>query len=102
VDDLLLTCTAAASQAIELFTEGLKHRDGLPRALLALAKLYLAAGDTAACQAQCVALLKADADNQEAAIMLAQIMFHQVGALGRALEAEGARQAVPHARGCVH
>jgi hypothetical protein len=70
--------TLATLQAIELYTEALKHRDGLPRALLALAKLHLAAGDTAACQAQCVALLKADADNQEAAIMLAQIMFHQV------------------------
>ena len=65
-------------QASELYTEALKHRDGLPRALLALAQLHLASGELASCQQQCVALLRVDPDNQNAAIMLAQIMFHQV------------------------
>lgn len=30
-------------------------------------------------QAQCVALLRAHPDNEDAATMLAEIMFHQVG-----------------------
>jgi len=35
-------------------------------------------------QAQCVALLRADPDNESAATMLAEIMFHQVGGFSRA------------------
>lgn len=47
--------------------------------MLALAKLHLANGDVDGCQQQCVLLLKHYPNNEEAAIMLAELMFHKVG-----------------------
>ncbi|GBF90474.1 hypothetical protein Rsub_03470 [Raphidocelis subcapitata] len=55
------------------------HRDALsaspdhPPSLLALARLALARGDAGGCQAQCVALLRADPDDEAAGGMLAEI-----------------------------
>jgi cytochrome c-type biogenesis protein CcmH/NrfG len=45
--------------------------------LLALARLALALGDVAACQARCLGLLRVEPENESAASMLAEIMFHQ-------------------------
>ncbi|KAI8469287.1 MAG: intraflagellar transport protein [Monoraphidium minutum] len=45
--------------------------------LLALARIALAQGDVDGCQAQCVGLLRSEPDNEDAATMLAEIMFHQ-------------------------
>ena len=41
-------------------------------------QLHLSAGNMDACQQQCVVLLKHDPDNEEAAVMLAELMFHKV------------------------
>jgi len=48
------------------------------QAMLALAKLYMADGDTDACQNQCVALLRTYPENEEASVMLAELMFYKV------------------------
>jgi tetratricopeptide repeat protein 21B len=45
--------------------------------MLALARMYLARGDFHNCELQCAALLKAEPDNEEAGIMLADLMFQQ-------------------------
>ncbi|KAG2502129.1 hypothetical protein HYH03_000619 [Edaphochlamys debaryana] len=64
-------------QAMELYMEALRHHETHVPSMLAVAKLHLANGDTDACQAQCVTLLKHDPDNEEASIMLAELMFHK-------------------------
>ncbi|PNW81978.1 hypothetical protein CHLRE_06g268800v5 [Chlamydomonas reinhardtii] len=64
-------------RAMELYMEALRHHDTHVPSMLAVAKLHLANGDTDACQAQCVTLLKHDPDNEEASIMLAELMFHK-------------------------
>lgn len=64
-------------KAAELYTEALRHHETHVPSMLAVAKLHLANGDTDACQAQCVTLLKHDPDNEEASIMLAELMFHK-------------------------
>jgi hypothetical protein len=46
--------------------------------LLALAHLALAGGDAEGCRVRCAALLRAEPDNEEAAIMLAELMAHEV------------------------
>ncbi len=73
----------AGPQAAELYTEALRHHETHVPSMLAVAKLHLANGDTDACQAQCVTLLKHDPDNEEASIMLAELMFHKVSGGGR-------------------
>lgn len=64
-------------QARAVFEEVLSVAPDHPPALLALARASLALGDVDACQARCVGLLRADPDNEAAAAMLAEIMFHQ-------------------------
>jgi len=64
-------------KAMEMYNEALRHCDTHSRSMLALAKLHLANGNTDACQQQCVLLLKHDPDNEEASIMLAELMFHK-------------------------
>ncbi|GLC77752.1 hypothetical protein PLESTB_000959000 [Pleodorina starrii] len=64
-------------RAMELYSEALRHHETHVPSMLAVAKLHLAGGDTDACQAQCVTLLKYDPDNEEASIMLAELMFHK-------------------------
>ncbi|MEW5313286.1 MAG: hypothetical protein WDW38_004868 [Sanguina aurantia] len=70
--------TRRFDKAIELYNEALGHYEHHSRSSLALAKLQLAEGDSEGCQAQCVSLLKLDPDNEEASIMLAELMFHKV------------------------
>ncbi|MEW5298948.1 MAG: hypothetical protein WDW36_002017 [Sanguina aurantia] len=69
--------TRRFDKAIELYNEALGHYEHHSRSSLALAKLQLAEGDSEGCQAQCVSLLKLDPDNEEASIMLAELMFHK-------------------------
>lgn len=60
-----------------MYREVLSASPGHAPALLALARLALARGDADGCQAQCVALLRADPDNEAASTMLAEIKLHQ-------------------------
>ena len=63
---------------MELYNEALRLCESHSGSLLALSKLHLSAGNMDACQQQCVVLLKHDPDNEEAAVMLAELMFHKV------------------------
>ena len=65
-------------KAMEFYNEALKSYESHAKAMLALAKIYMANGDTDACQEQCVTLLREYPDNEEASIMLAELMFHKV------------------------
>jgi tetratricopeptide repeat protein 21B len=72
-------------RAMEFYNEALKCHDEHAKAMLSLAKLYMADGDTEACQQQCVTLLRSYPENEEASIMLAELMFHKVRAGHRML-----------------
>ncbi|KAL6760145.1 intraflagellar transport protein [Haematococcus lacustris] len=65
------------SKARELYNEALRSCESHSPSMLSLAKLQLAEGDVDACQQQCVLLLKHYPDNEEASIMLAELMFHK-------------------------
>ena len=67
------------AQATQFYNEALRHSEAHTGSMLALAKLHLANGDVDGCQQQCVLLLKHYPNNEEAAIMLAELMFHKVG-----------------------
>jgi len=64
-------------KAMEYYNEALKSHEEHAKAMLSLAKLYMADGDTEACQQQCVTLLRSYPENEEASIMLAELMFHK-------------------------
>jgi tetratricopeptide repeat protein 21B len=61
-----------------MYEEALQHTPDHCPSLLALARLALAAGDLEGCQARCSALLQVQPDHEDAAIMLAELMFYQV------------------------
>jgi tetratricopeptide repeat protein 21B len=69
--------TALQLQAMEMYKEALRQSDSHSKSMQALAKLYLSRNDSDACQQLCAQLLKMDPDNHEAAIMLAELMFHK-------------------------
>jgi tetratricopeptide repeat protein 21B len=47
------------------------------QSIIALARLYLARGELDPCQHQCITLLRMDAGNEEASMMLADLMFRK-------------------------
>jgi tetratricopeptide repeat protein 21B len=65
---------------MELYNEALRHNETHSGSLLALARMHIEAGNMDQCQQQCVLLLKHDPDNEEASVMLAELMFHKVRA----------------------
>ncbi|XP_071603569.1 tetratricopeptide repeat protein 21B isoform X3 [Heliangelus exortis] len=64
-------------KAIKFYKEALVHCDTNKKAMLELARLYLAQDDTDACQHQCSLLLKNDQDNEAATMMMADLMFRK-------------------------
>jgi len=64
-------------RALAFYNEALRHNDTHTKSMLALAKLYLARGETDQCQQLCVTLLRADPDKEEASMMLAELMFRK-------------------------
>ncbi|NXU76844.1 TT21B protein, partial [Oreotrochilus melanogaster] len=64
-------------KAIKFYKEALVHCDTNKKAMLELARLYLAQDDTDACQHQCFLLLKNDQDNEAATMMMADLMFRK-------------------------
>mmetsp|Transcript_26568 Transcript_26568/g.85189 ORF Transcript_26568/g.85189 Transcript_26568/m.85189 type:complete len:1185 (+) Transcript_26568:168-3722(+) len=57
------------------YQEAIKHCDTHTKSMVRLARIHLMKGDTDACQQQCVSLLRQDPDNEEASMMLAELMF---------------------------
>jgi len=64
-------------RALNFYNEALKHNDAHTKSMFALAKLHLIRNETDQCQALCVSLLRTDPDNEEAAMMLAELMFRK-------------------------
>ncbi|KFZ59503.1 Tetratricopeptide repeat protein 21B, partial [Antrostomus carolinensis] len=64
-------------KAIKFYKEALVHCETDNKAMLELARLYLAQDDTDACQHQCSLLLKNDQDNEAATMMMADLMFRK-------------------------
>uniref|UniRef100_A0A8C3PP13 Tetratricopeptide repeat protein 21B n=1 Tax=Calidris pygmaea TaxID=425635 RepID=A0A8C3PP13_9CHAR len=64
-------------KAIKFYKEALVHCETDKKAMLELARLYLAQDDTDACQHQCSLLLKNDQDNEAATMMMADLMFRK-------------------------
>ncbi|XP_068876877.1 tetratricopeptide repeat protein 21B isoform X2 [Aphelocoma coerulescens] len=64
-------------KAIKFYKEALVHCETNNKAMLELARLYLAQDDTDACQHQCSLLLKNDQDNEAATMMMADLMFRK-------------------------
>lgn len=64
-------------EAMGFYNEALKHDEANKKSIFALARLHLMRGETDACQQQCVTLLRIDPDNEEATMMLAELMFHK-------------------------
>nr|XP_030134266.3 tetratricopeptide repeat protein 21B isoform X1 [Taeniopygia guttata] len=64
-------------KAIKFYKEALVHCETNNKAMLELARLYLAQDDTDAGQHQCSLLLKNDQDNEAATMMMADLMFRK-------------------------
>ncbi|XP_061199524.1 tetratricopeptide repeat protein 21B isoform X2 [Neopsephotus bourkii] len=64
-------------KAIKFYKEALVHCETDNKAMLELARLYLAQDDIDACQHQCSLLLRNDQDNEAAAMMMADLMFRK-------------------------
>jgi tetratricopeptide repeat protein 21B len=65
------------NKAIAFHKEALRFEESSVEATLALAKLYLARGDLENCQQRCVALTRIDPHNEQASMMLAELMFQR-------------------------
>lgn len=63
--------------ALQSYQEALKWQEGSPRVLRACARLSMAKGDIDSCQAQCAALLRVNATDEEGSLMLAEIMLQK-------------------------
>ncbi|NXA46707.1 TT21B protein, partial [Nothocercus julius] len=73
----LSTAQRNYEKAIKFYKEALVHCETDNKAMLELARLYLAQDDTDACQHQCSLLLRNDQDNEAATMMMADIMFRK-------------------------
>ncbi|XP_032895188.1 tetratricopeptide repeat protein 21A [Amblyraja radiata] len=62
-------------KAIRYYTEGLTFVENDPKLLIELAQLYLAKGDSNACEYQCIKLLKNIENNNDVNMMMADLMF---------------------------
>ncbi|XP_063227668.1 tetratricopeptide repeat protein 21B-like [Bacillus rossius redtenbacheri] len=64
--------------AIRYYKEALSFMPENPDTLVALARLFMQVNDLENCQATCMTLLKADANNEAATVMLADLAFRKV------------------------
>ncbi|KAK7872002.1 hypothetical protein R5R35_004518 [Gryllus longicercus] len=64
--------------AIHHYKEALVYKSTDKPILVALAKLYMQVNDLEQCQMTCMTLLKTDADNEAASIMMADLAFRRV------------------------
>eukprot|EP01116_Phalansterium_solitarium_P004835 TRINITY_DN15_c3_g2_i2.p1 TRINITY_DN15_c3_g2~~TRINITY_DN15_c3_g2_i2.p1 ORF type:complete len:791 (+),score=378.52 TRINITY_DN15_c3_g2_i2:101-2473(+) len=64
-------------KALQYYNEALRNDESHEKSILALARLHLARGELDPCQNQCVIALRLDSGNEEAAMMLADLMFRK-------------------------
>ncbi|XP_034042968.1 tetratricopeptide repeat protein 21B [Thalassophryne amazonica] len=62
-------------RAVRFYKEALVHCENDRKVMLELAQLYLTLDDMDACQDQCSDILKADQFNEDATLMMAELMF---------------------------
>ena len=65
-------------QALSFYGEALSHDPGHAKSLLSTARLHLAHNENEQVHALCVQLLRSDPDNEEASMMMAELMFRKV------------------------
>ncbi|KAI9207248.1 uncharacterized protein BJ171DRAFT_561472 [Polychytrium aggregatum] len=66
-----------SERASAYFHEAIQHNQENKKAMLALAKLYISKGDLTAAQNQCSNMLRMDVGNEEATMMIADIMLQK-------------------------
>ncbi|KDR09588.1 tetratricopeptide repeat protein 21B-like [Zootermopsis nevadensis] len=64
--------------AIRFYKEALTYSPEDTKSLVDLARLYMQVNDLEQCQMSCMTLLKADADNEAATVMMADLAFRKV------------------------
>eukprot|EP00741_Cyanophora_paradoxa_P023819 tig00021623_g23008.t1 len=64
-------------KAVAYYNEALKHDEADEKTMVALAKLQLARGELDGAQQQCSAMLRIDANHEEASMMLSEAMFRK-------------------------
>ena len=64
-------------ESINLFHEGLELCESHTKSMLSLSKIHLLRNEIAEAQNQCTSILRYDPDNEEATIMLAELMFQK-------------------------
>ena len=64
--------------AIRFYKEALAYSPEDTNTLVELARLYLQVNDLEQCQMSCMTLLKADANNEAATVMMADLAFRKV------------------------
>lgn len=64
-------------KSMQFYNESLKYNESHEKSRLALAKIHLINNDLEGCQQQCVTLMRLDPNNQEASLMLADLMFRK-------------------------
>lgn len=94
----LLVDARQSDRAVEEVEDALRQQPADAAATLALAKLHLQRGETDLCQRHCASLMRADTDNLEASLMLADLMLRKVGA-ARARSRVSLASRWPRARG---
>uniref|UniRef100_A0AC35U0L7 TPR_REGION domain-containing protein n=1 Tax=Rhabditophanes sp. KR3021 TaxID=114890 RepID=A0AC35U0L7_9BILA len=65
------------SKAIDLYKEAIRLNDSNVENMASLAKTHMALGETARCQQQCKIILEKDKNNDDATLLLADMMYEQ-------------------------
>ena len=77
----MLGCAASSGrrydEAVAILQEGLELCEGHIKSMIALSKLHLLRNEMAEAHSQCTSILRHDAGNEEATVMLAELMFQK-------------------------
>jgi len=65
------------NQALQTYEEALRHEESHEKTLIAMAKMHLRSGDLDKCRQYCMTLTRIDSNNEEATMMLADMMFQK-------------------------
>tara|TARA_B100000780_G_C21085641_1_gene437340 strand:+ start:501 stop:1565 length:1065 start_codon:yes stop_codon:yes gene_type:complete len=63
--------------SLKTYQEALRHEESHEKSLIALAKYHLRSGDLDKCRQYCMTLTRIDSNNEEATMMLADMMFQK-------------------------
>ncbi|KAI8841329.1 hypothetical protein BC829DRAFT_420632 [Chytridium lagenaria] len=63
--------------ATEFYNESIQHNSMQVKSMISLSRMYMNQGDMNAAQSQCAALLRLDPTNEDATLMIADVMFRK-------------------------